>query len=175
MNHLVFMTIPYIKSSFKNRIDIIASNVINDFIKIKEKIKENNSLNTIENKVEIVYNFDSLVLTILQDTWEDLLGEFKENKKLNELKNYKQLYVNNDNKNNNIYYQNNNTTDYKNISIRIFKDHMKSYSGSDQNYIECSDPNNKNVVEEAYEYYNNFYKLKNKDLINNNNCNESLN
>ena len=68
MNHLVFMTIPYIKSSFKNRIDIIASNVINDFIKIKEKIKENNSLNTIENKVEIVYNFDSLVLTILQDT-----------------------------------------------------------------------------------------------------------
>jgi len=73
------------------------------------------------------------------------LGKFNENKKLNELKSYYALYSNNNNDDNinnmnninneNIYHIND-PIDYKNFFIRIFKDHMKSFSGSDQNYIE---------------------------------------
>ena len=121
-----------------------------------------------EQKLEIINDLDSLVLSILQDTCEDLLGKFKENKRSNETSTYNNFFKDKNESSQQDFssiYEDHEEASTINLSIRIFKDHMKSYSGSDQNYIEPNEPNG-DPVEEAYHYYEDFYKIKKMDLRN---------
>eukprot|EP00833_Pecoramyces_ruminatium_P008049 jgi/Orpsp1_1/1182081/evm.model.c7180000079786.1 len=70
------LSFPYIKNGLINRINEIATLIINNLIDFKNNFKSNN----ISEKQEIVDIADEILLTNLQDICEEWLGELKENK-----------------------------------------------------------------------------------------------
>ncbi|ORY22076.1 hypothetical protein LY90DRAFT_515701 [Neocallimastix californiae] len=111
---------------------------------------------------------DELLIHILQDCCEEVLGTFKTNKKVYETSSYKntlgvstfensQEGLNSRDRRKEFEIQDRISEDLdSNTTIRLFKEHMKSSSNVPQ-YIESSKAS-VSAIEDAFDYYSNAYK-----------------
>ena len=155
---------PLIRSSLVQWIDTIADNIKGIYDIIEENFKESE----VQIKQEMVDMSDELLIHILQDCCEEVLGTFKTNKKVYETSSYKntlgvstiensQEGLNSLDRRKVFEIQDRISEDLdSNTTIRLFKEHMKSSSNVPQ-YIESSKAS-LSAIEDAFDYYSNAYK-----------------